>query len=153
MTTSSRRLINLSILLALASTLPILSFLFPESAAAVSSRGDPANVAGNWDYRTRSNCGTVEGVGAVSFVWDAETSTYRENGYVYWSDSGSTIRWWGSDRYDASNRTLIGRVSNTLGDTVDHTWELEGPGPDRAVVRWNQTNGCRGEGIATRASN
>ena len=28
----------------------------------------------------------------------------------------------------------------------------EGEGPDRLVVRWTQTNGCRGLGIATRAA-
>jgi hypothetical protein len=41
-------------------------------------------------------------------------------------------------------------MHNTLGDRVDGRWQLEGQGPDRLVVRWNQTNGCVGEGIATR---
>ncbi len=111
---------------------------------------DPAGVVGSWNYRTRSNCGPNEGVGAVSFTWDAQAGGYHERGHVYWSHSGRTIRWWGLVYYDATRRRLDGRTQNTLGDSVDAHWELEGAGPDRLVVRWNQTNGCHGLGVATR---
>jgi len=111
---------------------------------------DPAHIAGTWQYRTRSNCGRVEGVGRVTWTWDAARGLYRERGSVYWADSGLTVRWWGFQRYDPESRRLSGRVSNSLGDTVDGWWRLEGDGPDRAVVEWNQTNGCHGVGTATR---
>ena len=111
---------------------------------------DPARIAGTWNYVTRSNCGSVEGVGRVTFRWDAQQGAYRETGQVYWADSGSTIRWWGPKRWDAQTRRLEGRTENSLGDTVEGHWAVEGPGPDRLVVRWTQTNGCVGTGIATR---
>lgn len=111
---------------------------------------DPARVAGSWTYRTRSNCGSVEGVGAVSFRWDPESRGYNERGHVFWSDSGTTIRWWGLVRYDSARRLLTGRGRNSLGDTVNANWRLEGAGPDRLVVEWAQANGCRGRGVATR---
>lgn len=122
-----------------------------DTAVATREHADPAGVAGEWNYRTRSNCGSVVGVGNVSFVWNADAGTYTEQGHVYWADSNSTIRWWGTDQYDPQARRLFGRMSNTLGDTVDGHWQIEGPGPDRLVVRWNQTNGCFGEGVATRS--
>lgn len=111
---------------------------------------DPARIEGTWSYRTESNCGKVPGLGEVSFAWNAGDAAYDENGVVHWSDSGSTIRWWGSARHDAARRRLAGRMKNSLGDTVDGDWELEGEGPDRLVVRWVQTNGCHGTGVATR---
>jgi hypothetical protein len=124
-----------------------------EAEAAASTkgeRGDPARVAGKWNYRTRSNCGTVEGVGSVSFEWNGRAGVYRETGDVHWSDSGSTITWWGDVRYHAADRHLRGTLDNSLGDKVDGDWRLEGERPDRLVVEWNQTNGCNGVGIATR---
>ena len=66
-------------------------------------------------------------------------------------DSGQTIYWWGPQRYDPSGRQLAGRNRNSLGDEVDGHWQLEGDGPDQLEVRWNQTNGCHGRGVATRA--
>jgi hypothetical protein len=118
--------------------------------AGATGADDPARVAGQWDYRTRSNCGTVVGVGSVTFTWNTTTRTYDERGQVYWSDSGSRIAWWGTNVFDPQSRRLAGRMQNTLGDTVEGHWQLEGPGPDRLIVRWNQTNGCVGEGVATR---
>lgn len=120
------------------------------AAWATGTGDDPARVAGDWDYRTRSNCGSVVGVGSVRFTWSSESRTYDERGHVYWSDSGNTISWWGTNVFDAQTRQLTGVMHNTLGDRVDGRWQLEGQGPDRLVVRWNQTNGCVGEGIATR---
>ncbi len=126
----------------------------PVAAAAVARRPsavttDPAHIAGTWDYRTESNCGSA-GRGAVGFRWDAERSVYREDGSVTWPDTKLTIRWWGDSRFDATARTLSGSFDNTLGDKVTGTWLLEGDGPDRLVIEWNQTNGCHGQGIATR---
>jgi len=86
----------------------------------------------------------------VSFTWDGEAGGYHERGHVFWPHSGLTIRWWGLVRYDPVRRQLTGRVQNSLGDSVDAHWQLEGPGPDRLVVSWNQTNGCRGRGVASR---
>ncbi len=105
---------------------------------------------GSWQYRTRSNCGSVEGVGKVSFVWNEGTRTYRERGWVYWADSGTTIRWWGRTTLSADGRQLRGRIENSLGDSVDGRWQVEGTPARSLTVRWNQTNGCRGTGIATR---
>lgn len=113
--------------------------------------GDPARVAGDWEYRTRSNCGRVEGVGRVSFTWDAAAGVYEERGHVFWADSGLTVRWWGPTRWDPARRRLEGRLRNSLGDEVEGGWQLEGAGPDRLVVVWEQTNGCRGIGVARRA--
>jgi hypothetical protein len=127
------------------------SVLVSEASATTAKkkvRADPANVSGQWNYRTTSNCGTVEGVGNVAFVWNGRA--YRETGSVYWSDSGQTIRWWGDVRYDATARRLTGTHDNSLGDKVDGNWRLEGETPDRLVVEWDQTNGCTGIGIATR---
>jgi hypothetical protein len=118
--------------------------------AAAREVRDPARIVGTWDYVTRSNCGSVEGVGSVTFTWDARRGVYQERGRVYWADSGSTIRWWGPKRWDPQARRLDGRSENSLGDTVDGYWDVEGAGPDRLVVRWTQTNGCVGTGIATR---
>lgn len=118
-------------------------------AAAARSDADPARIDGTWSYETESNCGKVPGVGEVSFTWNASTGVYDEKGSVYWADSRSTIRWWGPATHDGGRR-LDARVKNTLGDTVDGAWELEGSGPDRLVTRWEQTNGCRGVGVATR---
>ena len=112
-------------------------------------RQDPADIEGVWNYRTRSNCGTVVGVGRVTFKWNVRRGGYSERGRVYWSDSRTTIRWWGTVYHDASGRRVKGRLSNSLGDRVDGNWQIQGP--DRLVVRWKQTNGCRGTGIATRA--
>jgi hypothetical protein len=123
----------------------------PPGAVAVPAR-DPANIEGTWPYRTESNCGKVPGVGEVSFAWDAETGKYAEKGYVYWADSKVTIRWWGDAGFDPRTRTLDVHTKNSLGDTVEGRWELEGAGPDRLVVRWSQTNGCKGLGVATRAA-
>ena len=121
--------------------------------AGRAGRGDPARVEGRWDYRTRSNCGRVAGIGEVFLRWEAERQRYAERGYVYWTDSSNKIEWWGEDRHDSGGRLLAGRMKNSLGDSVESRWQLEGdgPGPRRMVVRWQQTNnGCRGEGIATR---
>jgi len=120
------------------------------AAAVAPAPADPANIEGPWPYRTESNCGKVPGVGEVTFTWDASTSKYAEMGYVYWADSKLTIRWTGDARYEPATRTLAAHSSNSLGDTVDGTWEMEGAGPDRLVVRWSQTNGCKGVGVATR---
>jgi hypothetical protein len=123
------------------------------SAEAAEHRaGDPAGVAGRWSYRTRSNCGAVEGVGELIFAWDPGRGRYREQGCVHWSDNGSTIWWWGEPRFDAHTRELVGRNRNSLGDEVDGHWSVEGEGPDRLAVSWSQTNGCRGEGVAIRAA-
>jgi hypothetical protein len=118
---------------------------------AVPPRVDPAHVEGRWNYRTRSNCGSVEGVGQVTFRWDAGRRMYEERGSVFWSDSGTTIRWWGFTRYLPSKRRLEGQMHNSLDDDVDGRWALQGEGPARLVVRWSQTNGCTGTGVATRA--
>jgi hypothetical protein len=133
----------------LALALPALASQPPEALPLVK-KDDPARVAGEWDYRTRSNCGTVEGVGKVSFTWNAAAGAYEERGFVYWADSGLTVHWWGRTRYDAARRRLDGRMRNSLGDSVDGGWQLEGPGPERLVVRWVQTNGCHGQGVARR---
>jgi len=111
---------------------------------------DWAHVAGTWDYRAQSNCGRDMGVGAVTFTWNPSVGGYDELGHIRWPSSGRTIRWWGVVRFDVQSMRLVGRMRNTLGDEVDAIWELEGEGPDRLVVRWEQTNGCRGVGIATR---
>ena len=123
----------------------------PQARAGRTGAGDPANIVGTWSYRTRSNCGPVEGVGEVSFAWNSTAGTYEERGFVYWSHSGRTIRWWGTVRFVPATRRLEGRIQNSLGDAVDAHWQLEGSGPDRLTVRWSQTNGCRGQGVATRA--
>jgi hypothetical protein len=117
---------------------------------AKAEKRDPARIAGRWQYRTRSNCGTTEGVGWVTFRWDPSRRLYVERGSVHWPDSGLTVTWSGTQRWDPANRRLSGRLSNSLGDSVDGLWEVEGAGPDRLVVRWNQTNGCHGIGEATR---
>jgi hypothetical protein len=123
----------------------------PAGAGARPASGrDPASVDGTWDYRTRSNCGSVEGLGEVAFAWNDQTLVYDERGFVHWSDSGHTIRWWGTASFEPRTRRLVARVRNSLGDDVSSTWQLEGQGPDRLVVRWTQTNGCVGVGIATR---
>jgi hypothetical protein len=119
------------------------------SAHALGAR-DPAGIEGAWEYRTRSNCGSVEGVGKVAFVWNEGTRTYRETGWVYWADSGTTIRWWGPTTLSSDGRHLRGRIENSLGDHVDGHWEVDGSPANRLIVRWNQTNGCHGTGIATR---
>ncbi len=120
-------------------------------AHAVPPGPDPAHVAGRWNYRTRSNCGSVEGVGNVTFRWNSRRNAYEERGSVFWSDSGSTIRWWGYVRFSPRKHLLEGRLHNSLDDDVDGRWSLEGSGPARLVVRWTQTNGCTGVGVATRA--
>jgi len=111
---------------------------------------DPARVAGRWDYRTRSNCGRVSGIGEVFLRWEEGKQRYAERGYVYWTDSRSKIEWWGDERHDGDSRVLAGTMKNSLGDSVDSRWRLEGDGPERMVVRWKQTNGCQGVGTATR---
>lgn len=40
-------------------------------------------------------------------------------------------------------------MANSLGDSVQSSWSIEGEGPDRLVATWRQTNGCVGQGIAT----
>lgn len=120
------------------------------SGATAGSTPDPANIAGRWDYRTESNCGGTEGVGELRFDWQPERDRYGERGCVHWPDSDNTIWWWGNPRYDAGDRRLVGINRNSLGDTVDGTWRLKGPGPERLVVTWKQSNGCEGRGIATR---
>jgi hypothetical protein len=70
---------------------------------------------------------------------------------VFWGDSGNTIYWWGHPRFDDQARRLVGRNQNSLGDFVDGGWSLEGDGPERLVVTWNQTNGCHGRGVASRS--
>jgi hypothetical protein len=130
----------------------------PGAAPAVAVRSepvqvaanDPAAVAGEWSYRTTSNCGSVVGTGEVRFAWDATAETYTEAGWVYWADSGARIDWWGHVRFDAATRSLHGEISNSLGDSVLAKWELEGAPPRRLTIRWVQTNGCVGEGVATR---
>lgn len=141
--------------LAIASTAALLvAFAGLEARAGLgASAADPARVAGVWDYRTRSNCGGgTEGTGTVSFGWNPAAAGYDERGSVTWPHTGQTISWWGVTRFDPQTRELRGLMLNTLGDEVDGHWELEGPGPDRLVVRWQQTNGCTGIGIATRAA-
>jgi hypothetical protein len=123
-----------------------------EPPAPPPAPDDPAHVAGRWSYRTESNCGPVAGVGELLFRWDAADGRYDERGCVYWAHSHETIYWWGPQRYDAAGRSLAGRNRNSLGDEVDGHWQLEGDGPERLVVSWNQTNGCHGRGVATRAS-
>jgi len=118
-------------------------------AAALGDR-DPAGIDGTWQYRTRSNCGSVEGVGKLWLGWDPEHQRYDERGMVYWSDSGLTISWWGTARYRAGTRELDARVDNSLGDRVQSTWRVVGDPPRRLVVRWSQTNGCHGVGVARR---
>ena len=123
----------------------------PSRGAPAETADDPARVVGRWRYRTRSNCGRVEGVGEVSFEWQAASNSYAEAGHVYWADSGVTITWQARDHFDRDRRTLSGRASNSLGDTVEATWQLAGgPPPDRLAIVWTQTNGCTGEGTATR---
>lgn len=112
---------------------------------------DPARVDGGWYYRTESNCGSVVGVGKLWFAWNRDDGRYDEGGFVHWSDSGSTITWWGHAAYEAGGHRLRASVDNSLGDHVDGTWRLEGRPPTRLVVTWSQTNGCRGTGVATRA--
>ncbi len=121
----------------------LLAIAGPEVIAGLdASAADPARVAGAWDYRTRSNCGGgTEGSGAVSFAWNPAEGGYDERGSVTWPHTGQTISWWGVTRFDPRTRELRGRMLNTLGDEVDGHWQLEGPGPDRLVVRWEQTNG------------
>lgn len=123
----------------------------PENTTVPPARSDPAKVAGLWTYRTRSNCGTVDGVGQLSFEWVKKEQHYYERGCVFWSHSGLTIYWWGKADFDSATRTLRGKNQNSLGDEVDGQWSLQGAKPDRLVVRWNQTNGCRGVGVATRS--
>jgi len=120
------------------------------SAGAESDPPDPAGIAGTWQSRTESTCGSVEGIGKVWFGWSSAHGRYDDRGMVHWADSGSTIRWWGHARFDASTRRLRASVDNSLGDHVESTWEIHGDPPERLVVRWSQTNGCRGVGIATR---
>jgi len=116
----------------------------PPAAAA-----DPARIAGTWDYRTESNCGSA-GTGSVSFRWNSDRQLYREDGEVTWPGRDLTIRWWGDGDFDAKAHTLVATIDNSLGDKVTGTWRLEGDGPDRLVLDWQQTNGCHGVGTATR---
>ena len=120
--------------------------------AAALEEADPASIAGTWQYRTQSNCGSVEGVGKLWFGWNAQRELYDERGMVFWADTGSTITWWGTARFDRRSRALRASVDNSLGDHVDSRWRIEGNPPARLIVRWTQTNGCHGVGIATRSA-
>jgi hypothetical protein len=132
--------------------LVVLATAAPAVAQPAPVPHDPARVEGTWPYRTYSNCGSVEGVGDVSFRWDAARRAYEERGHVYWADSGLTVRWWGWKTFDGERRALHGTTENSLGDSVTGAWSVEGGAPPaRLVVSWSQTNGCRGEGVATRA--
>ena len=86
----------------------------------------------------------------MTFRWNAERRSYREDGDVTWPQTKLTIRWWGDAVFDATARTLVATVDNSLGDKVTGTWRVEGDGPDRLVIEWRQTNGCHGVGTAAR---
>ena len=140
---------RMRVVAALVSLLALLTVAWPSSSAALGGE-DPARIEGTWMYRTRSNCGTVEGVGKLWLGWDPARQHYAERGMVHWADSGLTITWWGSARVDGSRRRLRARVDNSLGDRVESTWTIHGDPPERLELRWSQTNGCHGVGIATR---
>lgn len=124
--------------------------LVPAPATALGEV-DPAGINGTWQYRTRSNCGSVEGVGKLWLGWDPERERYDERGMVYWSDSDLVINWWGTATFREHARELDARVDNSLGDRVRSTWRVIGNPPTRLVVQWSQTNGCHGVGIARRS--
>jgi len=118
---------------------------------AVDDRSPPSNtsrapsfrIAGHWSYTVRTNeCNGGTGHGGVDFTPRAE-ETYTEVGYVVWPN-GSRIDWNGEMR--PSHETTM---SNSLDDTVQSRWFVDRE-RDQLVVRWRQSNGCSGVGIATR---
>jgi hypothetical protein len=120
------------------------------SAETGHDEADPQHIAGRWAYRTRSSCGTEEGHGWVSFVWDGAEGHYEERGEVTWPVEHITIGWEGTARFDPETGRIDADLVNTLGDAVRGGWVLEGEGPDRMTTEWEQSNGCTGIGIAMR---
>jgi hypothetical protein len=117
----------------------------PEDKPPPSNVGRAASfqITGHWSYVVRTNeCNVGLGRGGVDFTPRGQ-DTYGEAGYVLWPD-GSRIEWRGEMR--PSHETTL---SNSLDDTVESRWFIDRE-RDQLVVRWRQSNGCSGIGIATR---
>jgi hypothetical protein len=120
----------------------------PPEGEAPPSAGPELRIEGRWDYRVRTNeCNEGTGTGTLELVARGG-DTYHETGRVRWPD-GTAIEWAGDLRYSRTARTFEATQLNSLDDAVESRWYVD---RERGwlVMRWRQSNGCSGLGIATR---